>query len=102
MQISMEKTESMVIAKEPVSTQYMYLGFEITNSKNLQQEVRAQINKATRISSYLRDLTWRNEYTSAESKVRIYKTAVRPVLAYTAETRADRDSGSGDEDAEDY
>ncbi|GJQ83541.1 hypothetical protein Trydic_g10893 [Trypoxylus dichotomus] len=97
MQISMEKTESMVIAKEPIRyklvvndkpicqcMQCTYLGVEITNSKNLQQEVRAQINKASRTSGYLRSLI-----LSTESKARIYKTVVRPILTYAAETRAD-------------
>ncbi|GJQ77948.1 hypothetical protein Trydic_g2309 [Trypoxylus dichotomus] len=46
----------------------MYLGVEITSSKNLQREVRAQINKASRMSGYLRDPIWRNKYTSAESR----------------------------------
>ncbi|XP_044764617.1 uncharacterized protein LOC123321211 [Coccinella septempunctata] len=69
MQISLEKTESMVIAKEPTRCklavndkpihqcmQCTYLGVEITSSKNLQQEVRTQVNKASRTSGYLRDL----------------------------------------------
>lgn len=87
MQISLEKTESMVIAKEPTRCklavndkpihqcmQCTYLGVEITSSKNLQQEVRTQVNKASRISGYLRDLIWKNKYISTDSKVRIYKT----------------------------
>lgn len=102
MQISLEKTESMVIAKEPTRCklavndkpihqcmQCTYLGVEITSSKNLQQEVRTQVNKASRISGYLRDLIWKNKYISTDSKVRIYKTVVRPILTYAVETRAD-------------
>ncbi|GJQ78211.1 hypothetical protein Trydic_g2540 [Trypoxylus dichotomus] len=67
--LKMGKAESMVIAIEPIryilfvndesNRDYMqctYLGVEITSSKKPQQEVRAQINKASRISGYLRDL----------------------------------------------
>ena len=35
------------------------------------------------------NLTWLNKYMSTESKVRIYKTIVRPVLTYASETRAE-------------
>ncbi|GJQ84328.1 hypothetical protein Trydic_g5266 [Trypoxylus dichotomus] len=103
MQISLEKAESMVIAKEAIicilaldykpihqRIQSTYLEVEITSSKNLQLVVRTQINKASRIFDYLRNLIWRNKYMSAESKVRIYKTAVRSVLIYAAETGAER------------
>lgn len=102
MQISVEKTESMVISKEPIrcklavdnkpiqqTKQCTYLGVEITNHKNLQEEARTQANKASRISGYLRDLVWKNKYMSTQSKVRIYKTVVRPVLTYATETRAE-------------
>ncbi|GJQ76746.1 hypothetical protein Trydic_g15589 [Trypoxylus dichotomus] len=86
----------MIIAKEPLDVtdkpirQCMQnLGSEITRFKNLQQKVRAQINKSSRIFGYLRDLIWRNKYVSAESKVRIHKTAVGHVVTYAVETRAD-------------
>ncbi|GJQ78864.1 hypothetical protein Trydic_g35 [Trypoxylus dichotomus] len=69
--------------------QFTYLGVKITRSKSVQQEVRAQMNKASRISGYLRHLIWRNKYMSAESKLRKYKTAVRLVLTYAVEARAD-------------
>ena len=45
--------------------------------------------KAAPISGCLKDITWKNKYLSLESKVKIYKTAVRPILTYAAETRAD-------------
>ncbi|GJQ74041.1 hypothetical protein Trydic_g18965 [Trypoxylus dichotomus] len=66
MQISMEKTEPKMIAKEPVRCilaindklicqcmQCIYLEVVITSSKDIEQEVRAQINRASRISGYL-------------------------------------------------
>ena len=42
--------------------------------------------KAARISGCLYNLIWDNRYMSTDSKVRIYKTNVRPVLTYAAET----------------
>jgi hypothetical protein len=44
---------------------------------------------AARISGCLYNLIWNNKYMSIDSKVRIYKTNVRPVLTYASETRAE-------------
>jgi len=33
-------------------------------------------------SGYLRDIIWRNEYTSLRSEMRIHKTYARPVMTY--------------------
>ncbi|XP_045477884.1 uncharacterized protein LOC123683031 [Harmonia axyridis] len=45
--------------------------------------------KASRISGCLQDIVWRNKYLNINSKVRIYKTAIRPIITYAAETRPD-------------
>lgn len=100
--ISTEKTKSMVISKEPVRCKLMvdnktieqvmkfnYLGSQISSSRNLIEEVRANCIKASFISGSLRDLIWKNKYMTAECKIRIYKTCVRPILTYAAETRAE-------------
>ncbi|XP_045466574.1 uncharacterized protein LOC123675272 [Harmonia axyridis] len=100
--ISLKKTESMVISREPIrcklavndkpikqTLQCTYLGVEISSCKNLYQEVRTQTNKASRISGCLRQIIWKNKHMAAESKVRIYKTAEGPILTYAAETRAE-------------
>ena len=44
--------------------------------------------KASLISGYLWDIIWRNKYMSIDSKTRIYKTCVRPIMTYAIETRA--------------
>ncbi|VEN46501.1 unnamed protein product, partial [Callosobruchus maculatus] len=31
----------------------------------------------------------KNKYMSTESKIKVYKTTMRPILTYAAETRAD-------------
>jgi hypothetical protein len=55
----------------------------------LQDKVKYQINKANRISGCLNDTVRNNKYIFRETKCRIYKTAVRPILAYAAEARPD-------------
>ncbi|PSN35708.1 hypothetical protein C0J52_24219 [Blattella germanica] len=40
------------------------------------------------ISGALREVIWRNKFTSIESKTCIYKTCVRPIMTNAAETRA--------------
>lgn len=102
MEISVAKSKVLTISKEPRRCKlaiynepveqvmsFKYLGVNITSSRNLQEEVKAQTTKAALISGYLRDIIWRNKYMSIESKVRIYKTCVRPVMTYAVETRAE-------------
>lgn len=96
--ISIGKTQAMVIAKDPVRckvvagdniiqqvTKFNYLGVETASDRNISREVRTQADKAARISGCLRDSIWRNLCT--RSKVRIYRTCIRPILTYAAETR---------------
>jgi aminopeptidase N len=68
---------------------FNYLGAEISAKRVLKQEVRTQARRAAGISGCLYNLIWLNKYMSTESKVRIYKTNVRPVLTYVSETRAE-------------
>lgn len=102
MKISAEKTKCMVASREPrrcklemegkIIEQVMafnYLGVEITSNRNLKEEVTRQANKAIRVSGCLREVIWRNKFMTTESKMRVYKTAVRPILTYAVETRAD-------------
>ena len=102
MEISLKKTKCLSTSKanqkceiklgdtilEQVA-KFNYLGVEISSNGNLREEVKTQVTKGTRISGCLNNLIWRNRYMSAESRVRIYKTSVRPVLTYAAESRAD-------------
>jgi hypothetical protein len=65
-----------------------YLGTDITRNGAMQPEIRHQAHKAVRIPGCLNDRIWRNKYLNLETKVRIYKSAVRSVLKYSVETRA--------------
>lgn len=102
MKISTGKTKCMVVSREPVRCKlemngaiieqvmsFNYLGVEITSDRNLGAEVLKQTNKAIRIAGCLRDTIWKNKYMTAQSKVKIYKTMVRPIITYATETRAE-------------
>jgi len=102
MRISIAKTKSLVVAKEPIRCKlaidneiveqvmsFRYLGAEITADQNRIHEVKEQVNKASRIAGYLRNFVWKNNYMNRETKIRIYKTCIRPIMTYAAETRAD-------------
>ncbi|XP_044746226.1 uncharacterized protein LOC123322928 [Coccinella septempunctata] len=102
MSISINKTQSMVISKNPIRcklavdsgiiqqvSRFNYLETNISCERNLLEEARTQSIKASRVSGYLRDIVWRNKAMSSQSKTRIYKTCVRPILTYASETRAE-------------
>jgi len=95
MVINTDKTKCLVSSKEPTRcklemdqkiveqvNQFIYLGAEITSYGNLQNEVREQTMKAFRISGYLRDIVWKNKYLNINSKIRVYKSTIRPVITY--------------------
>ncbi|XP_050516917.1 uncharacterized protein LOC126891697 [Diabrotica virgifera virgifera] len=45
--------------------------------------------KAAGISGYLKEIVWKNKYLNTESKVKIYKTTIRPIITYASETKPD-------------
>lgn len=75
MEISTNKTKSMVITRDPIRNKlevrgaiieqvisFNYLGVEITSYKHLVVETTAQTKKATRIAGCPKDTIWRNRY----------------------------------------
>lgn len=102
MEILINKTQSMVISKDPIRwkltinngiiqqvLRFNYLGVSVSSERNLIEEARTQAMKASRVSGYLRDIIWKNKMMSPQSKIKIYKTCVRPILTYPTETRAE-------------
>ncbi|XP_045475000.1 uncharacterized protein LOC123680922 [Harmonia axyridis] len=102
MKISSDKTKCMVISKEPVrcklelegvviqqTMSFKYLGVEITSHRHLYSEVQQQATKAAQITGYLNTMVWQNKYMLQETKVRLYKAMVRPIMTYAVETRAE-------------
>ena len=51
--------------------------------------LREQVNKAAVVAERLKNAVWRNRDMLKESKVRVHKTCVRPIMTYGIETRAD-------------
>lgn len=100
MTISTEKTKSITFAKDPVRcklvvqdkiieqvSQFKYLGMDLSSHHDPAKDLRSQINKATAMSGCLRQTIWANEYMRWDSKVKIYKTCIRPIMTYGIETR---------------
>ena len=63
------------------------LVMEVSSFGDVEAEVRGQAMKAARTTACLNNIKWNNRYIGIEVKSRIYKSAIRPILTYTAETR---------------
>ena len=63
---------------------FKYLGIELSGYGDVEAKVREQTTRATKIASAT---IWCNKNIGIEAKSRIYKTAIRPIMTYTAETR---------------
>ncbi|XP_056641560.1 uncharacterized protein LOC130448295 [Diorhabda sublineata] len=92
MEITTEKTDCLTVSKEPLRCKLeiggtiikqvissRYLGVDVTSHRDIYQETIYQV----------RDIVWRNKHIGIETKTRIYKTCIRPILTYALETRAD-------------
>ncbi|XP_056647933.1 uncharacterized protein LOC130452580 [Diorhabda sublineata] len=102
MNISISKTKCMTIAKDPLRCklvvednpieqvmQFRNLGTDISSTPDPVKDPRSQINKASALSGYLRDIVWSNPYMRKDSKIRIYKTFIRPIMTYGTEVQED-------------
>ncbi|XP_045463812.1 uncharacterized protein LOC123673370 [Harmonia axyridis] len=102
MVISASKTKSLTTSKIPIrcklavddkiiqqEMKFKYLGIELSGYGDIELEVRQQTNKALRVAGCLNDTIWKNKYLHTETKARIYKSVIRPIMTYTAETRPD-------------
>lgn len=100
MAISVPKTKCMTTAKTPLrcklavdkeilqqEMKFKYLGIEVSGFDDVEAEVREQTMKAARMAECLNDTIWKNKYIGTEVKSRIYKSVIRPLMTYTAETR---------------
>ena len=64
--------------------EFNYLAVNITSSETLVKEIKTLTQKAASVPGCLNDLVWRNE-----TKLKIYKTTVRPITTYALETKAE-------------
>ena len=81
----------LVMVDNPIDQvmQFEYLGIDISSSHDPVKDLRSQINKASALSGCLRDIVWSNPYMRKDSKIRIYKTCIRPIMTYGTEVRED-------------
>ncbi|XP_056630500.1 uncharacterized protein LOC130441040 [Diorhabda sublineata] len=81
----------LVVEDNPIEQvmQFRYLGIYISNTHDPVKGLRSQINKASALSGCLRDIVWSNPYMRKDSKIRIYKTCIRPIMTYSTEVRED-------------
>ncbi|CAG9841110.1 unnamed protein product [Diabrotica balteata] len=66
-----------------------YLGITLSSYGKLETELEDQVNRANRDTGCLNKRIWRNKNIGKETKGRIYKTVIRPIMTYAAETRPD-------------
>ncbi|XP_057652719.1 uncharacterized protein LOC130891773 [Diorhabda carinulata] len=64
-------------------------GNRISGYGDIETEVKQQTIKAARAAGCLIETIWKNKYISIEAKSRTYKTVIRPIMTYAAETRPD-------------
>ena len=66
-------------------TEFIYLGTLISNDNSAQKEIQRRIVAGNR--TYFAALSlFRNRLLSRATKIRLYKTLIRPVVTYGAET----------------
>ena len=53
------------------------------------KQIKTQAAKVSIMADCLNYLVWRNKYKRKETKYKIYKATVRPVMTYALETRAE-------------
>ena len=88
MVISASKSKLMTTLKTPLTCK-LEVNVSIIHLRygDVEAEVREQTTRATKITSCLNATIWRNKNIGIEAKSRIYKTAIRSLMTYTAETR---------------
>ena len=100
MRILIQKTKSITTSKKSLRCkfeiddrvveqvmEFNYLGVKITSSGNLVKGIKTQAQKAARVAGCLNHLVWRNKHMRKETKSKIYKETVRPIMPYSLETR---------------
>ena len=99
MVICVSKSKCMTTSKTPLrckfevgsiiqqEMRFKYLGIELSSYGDVEAEVRKQTTRATKIAGCLNAIIWRDMNIGIKAKSRIYKTAMRPIMTSTAETR---------------
>ncbi|XP_060519855.1 uncharacterized protein LOC132698036 [Cylas formicarius] len=86
MTISVEKTKSLTITREPISKlviedkpieqamQFKYLGINMSSGHDPTKDLRDQINKASATSGCIREIVWANGYMWKDTEMRVLRS----------------------------
>lgn len=77
------KIDGKIIKQE---MKFKYLGIVINGYRDI-EEVR-QVSRENKAAGSLNETIWKNKHLRQDTKARIYKTTIRPIM--TAETRPDK------------
>ncbi|KAH7700623.1 reverse transcriptase [Aphelenchoides avenae] len=80
-------SDPITVAGEPLkeSDHFCYLGSIITRDGNVRPDITQRLNKARAAFGMLQQCLWSTSI-STKMKLRVYATAIRPILLYAAET----------------
>jgi len=100
--IKTQMYDCMTIAKDPLRCklmvednpikqvmQFRHLGIDISSTHDPVKDLRCQINKASALSGYLQDTVWSHQYMRKDSKLRICKKCIRPIMTYAVQKFAE-------------
>lgn len=65
------------------------MGKDINSYGDVEEAVGQQTLRASKAAGSLNDTIWKNKHLRENTKARIYKTAIRAIITYTAEARPD-------------
>lgn len=57
-----------------------YLAMAISGYGDVKAEVKQETTKATRIAAYLKHIIWQNNHMDVETKSKICKPIIRPII----------------------
>ncbi|XP_030765787.1 uncharacterized protein LOC115889851 [Sitophilus oryzae] len=94
--INLTKTEYLKVGEEQTEdselhiheikrcSEYKYLGSIISEEGNSKKDIHSRVQQGKKVIRLLNHLLWSNK-TSIQTKIRIYKAIVEPILTYGAE-----------------
>ena len=87
MRICTKKKDKITLDGKPLEdvTQFCYLGSTLTTDGDTMKEIKIRIGKASGAFTNLRNI-WKSKQISFNAKLRLYKSNVRSILLYGAES----------------
>ena len=72
--------------KVEITDKFTYLGCGVFRDQKMGMELESRITKATAAFNMLRNIIWHRKTVSINSKLKIFRACVLPVLFYGSET----------------